>query len=79
MRSFQNFQQVTFPPPLDEHQNFEINPVFSPGAAGDIVLVRVFYKWQVVTPLIGATLANMSGNVHLISVATTFRNEPFGG
>jgi Flp pilus assembly protein TadG len=78
VRSFQNFQAVNFPPPLDPDGAFQIPPVFSPGGAGDIVLVRVFYTWHVVTPLIGAFLANMSGNVRLISTATAFRNEPFG-
>src|SRR5262249_6190871 len=40
VRSFQNFQQVTFPQPLDSHNDFQIVPTFSPGAAGEIVLVR---------------------------------------
>jgi Flp pilus assembly protein TadG len=78
VRSFQNFQAVTFSPPLDNDGQFQIPPLFSPGAAGDIVLVRVFYTWHVITPLIGATLANMAGNVRLISTAVAFRNEPFG-
>jgi Flp pilus assembly protein TadG len=78
VRSFQNFQQVTFPPPLDANGNFQVTPTFSPGAQGNIVLVRVFYTWHLFTPLIGATLANMPGNIHLISSATAFRNEPFG-
>ena len=77
VRSFPDFQSVNFPPPLDANKNFQINPSFSPGNAGDIVLVRVFYTWHIVTPLIGATLANMSGNVHLIATAAVFRNEPF--
>jgi Flp pilus assembly protein TadG len=78
VRAFSQFQSVSFPPPLDPSKNFQIVPTWSPGAAGDVVLVRVFYTWHVVTPLIGATLANMGGNLHLISVATAFRNEPFG-
>lgn len=78
VRSFANFQAINFPPPLDNNKNFQIPPQFTPGQAGDIVLVRVFYTWQVVTPLIGATLANMAGNKRLISTATAFRNEPFG-
>jgi Flp pilus assembly protein TadG len=78
VRSFANFQAVNFPPPLDDDGAFQIPPVFSPGAAGDIVLVRVFYTWHVVTPLIGAALANMNGNERLISTAVAFRNEPFG-
>jgi Flp pilus assembly protein TadG len=78
VRSFPNFQAINFPPPINPDKTFGINPTFSPGQAGDIVLVRVFYTWQVVTPLIGATFANMAGNKRLISTATAFRNEPFG-
>lgn len=78
VRSFANFQAVNFPAPLDANKNFQIQPQFTPGQAGDIVLVRVFYTWKVVTPLIGATLANMVDNKRLISTATAFRNEPFG-
>lgn len=77
VRSFPDFQSVNFPPPLDANRNFQITPTYSPGGAGNIVLVRVFYTWHIITPLIGVTLANMSGNIHLISSAATFRNEPF--
>ena len=77
VRSFPDFQSVNSPPPLDSNKNFQITPAFTPGNAGDIALVRVFYTWHIVTPLIGATLANMGGNVHLIATAAVFRNEPF--
>lgn len=78
VRSFNDFQLVTFPPPLNPDGTLKNNQQFQPGGAGDVVLVRVFYTWPIVTPLIGATLSNMAGNKRLIQATTAFRNEPFG-
>jgi Flp pilus assembly protein TadG len=78
VRSFSEFDDVTFPPPLNPDGTLSNDQQYSPGGAGDVVLVRVFYTWQIVTPLIGQTLSNMAGNQRLVEAATTFRNEPFG-
>lgn len=51
---------------------------FVPGGPNDIVAVRVFYEWDLMTPLISAPLANMAGHKHLIQSNVVFRNEPFG-
>ena len=40
-------------------------------------MVRAFYEWELVTPIISAPLANLSGNRRLIVSTATFRNEPF--
>ena len=50
---------------------------WAPGDAGDIVLVRVFYRWSLMTPNFGGALSNMENNQRLITAATVFRNEPF--
>jgi Flp pilus assembly protein TadG len=50
---------------------------FDPGSANEIVMVRAFYEWELVTPVISAPLANLSGNRRLIVSTATFRNEPF--
>ncbi len=50
---------------------------FDPGSANEIVMVRAFYEWDLVTPIISAPLANLSGNRRLIVSTATFRNEPF--
>jgi len=50
---------------------------FDPGGAGDIVLVRLFYKWPLVIPNFGLGLVNMKDNSRLIMATTVFRNEPF--
>ena len=50
---------------------------FDTGVAGNVVLVRVFTTWDILTPMIGAYFANESGNSRLISAYASFRNEPF--
>ena len=50
---------------------------FDPGVGGDIVLVRAFYEWPIVIPMLGVSIADLSNGNYLLSAATTFRNEPF--
>lgn len=50
---------------------------FNAGGPNDIVAVRVFYEWSLITPVISKPLANLSGNRHLLQAAAVFRNEPF--
>lgn len=78
VRAFSDFQNVSFPPPLDPNGKLNNNMQYQIGGPGDVVVVRVFYTWKVMTPILGATLANMSGDERLLTAATTFRNEPFG-
>ncbi len=51
---------------------------FNPGGPNDIVAVRVFYEWDLITPGLTAPLANMAGHKHLLQTNVVFRNEPFG-
>jgi len=50
---------------------------FALGNACDVVIVRAYYQWPVVTPLLTWFLVNMSGGKHLLTGATAFRNEPY--
>lgn len=77
VRNFSNFNSVNFPPLIDEDGNIVDSTVFQPGNAGDIVLVRVYYSWGVMSPsFIG--LSNLEGGGRLIASSVAFRNEPFG-
>ena len=67
------------------------NTKYQPGAAGEIVSIRVYYNWKLFLPGLGkfinftkpASLANVSPagssdkNHRLLTAAATFRNEPF--
>ncbi len=77
VESFSQFSGNSFSNPI---VNGGLDPNlnnFSPGNAGDVVLVRTFYKWSIITPLLQPFLANLTGGQHLISSTASFRNEPF--
>ncbi|HAH11627.1 MAG TPA: pilus assembly protein, partial [Alphaproteobacteria bacterium] len=50
VRVFQSFNDIDFPAALDGNGNLTGNFQFNPGTAGDIVLVRIFYAWPMLTP-----------------------------
>jgi Flp pilus assembly protein TadG len=77
VRAFTNFGGVVFSPPLDATGHMNSMNTFQPGVACNVVLVRSFYTWTVFTPVLTPFLKNMAGNYHLISSASTFRNEPY--
>jgi Flp pilus assembly protein TadG len=57
--------------------NFVNNMQYNPGNAGDIVVVRVFYPWQLFVTGLGYNISNMSGNQRLLVATAAFRNEPY--
>ncbi|HEX9159912.1 MAG TPA: TadE/TadG family type IV pilus assembly protein [Rhizomicrobium sp.] len=50
---------------------------FNPGNSCDTVLVRAFYPWSIMTPLMKPVLQNMPNGQYLMTSAAAFRNEPF--
>jgi len=78
LESYSGFGNANFAPPL--RPDGSLDPAlsnYSPGNPCDVVLLRVFYKWKVITPLIGPLLANMPDNNMLMSATASFRNEPY--
>jgi hypothetical protein len=49
---------------------------YSPGIAGQIVVVRVMYQWPVFGGPLGFTLSNLSNGDRLIMASAAFQNEP---
>lgn len=67
---------------------FEANPIqngqfnqagidFDPGTASDIVVVRAYYRWSIMTPMFENVFANVSGGQRILASTLMFRNEPF--
>lgn len=77
VRVFQNFAGNQNPLPIDASGNFVPNFQFQPGVREDIVVVRAFYEWDLVTPFISQPLANLSNGNLLLQAGVAFRNEPF--
>jgi Flp pilus assembly protein TadG len=77
----------TFPSFIDAADNLA-NPVvngqldpsgfgFDPGASSEIVVVRAYYRWRVMTPMFQAIFANAGNGDRLLVSTMMFRNEPF--
>jgi Flp pilus assembly protein TadG len=79
VRTFTSFAGQTAPP--DPVAGGAITPAkfcWDPGGAGSIVLVRTYYTWHLVLPVLNAGLKTIgAGNNRLITSATSFRNEPY--
>jgi len=54
-----------------------INAQYSPGGSGDIVVVRLYYQWQLFVTGLGLNLSNQCGGKRLLVSTAAFRNEPF--
>jgi Flp pilus assembly protein TadG len=50
---------------------------YNAGAAGDIVIVRLIYRWQVAGGPLAMGVTNLTGGYRLMMGMTAFRNEPF--
>jgi Flp pilus assembly protein TadG len=74
--------QFTNPNPPSPVQNGNFNNAsmtFVPGAPEDIILVRTFYKWPLLTNALrgGLQATGESGGTAVITSTVIFRNEPY--
>jgi Flp pilus assembly protein TadG len=78
MESYSDYTTATFSNPLDANGNLNSSlNNYQPGTACNVVLLRAFYKWSVITPVLRQFLVNMGSGDHLIVATAAFRNEPF--
>lgn len=78
VRVIENFGSANLPDPVEDGEFDPSDLDVDYGEAGDIVLVRAYYVWDVIFPSLGTNLSNLNGGKRLISATTAFRNEPFG-
>jgi Flp pilus assembly protein TadG len=50
---------------------------YAPGAASDIVVVRAYYRWHVLTPMFEPIFQNMGNGDRILVSTMMFRNEPW--
>jgi Flp pilus assembly protein TadG len=77
VRTFANFTSIAAPQPV---QNGVFNAAAltcNPGSPGDIVVVRAYYQWPLIAPLMSQALQQLNGGKTLITSTATFRNEPY--
>jgi len=79
VRTYGGFGSAQFSPALDDSGNLSGSMSFDPGSAGDVVVIRAFYTWPMLTPTVGTNFVNMAGGHRLLEASTAFRNEPYSG
>lgn len=50
---------------------------YTPGSPSDIVVVRAYYRWKIMTPLFEPIFQNISGGERILVSTMMFRNEPY--
>jgi Flp pilus assembly protein TadG len=63
--------------PIDKKKDFVPPNNYLPGGPGDIVVVRLFYKWPLFVTGLGFNLANLRDNKRLLTATAAFQNEPY--
>jgi Flp pilus assembly protein TadG len=76
VQSYSSFSAITINSQINGGA-FVNNMQYNPGGPGDIVVVRVFYKWPLFVTGLGYNIANLSGNQRLLVATAAFQNEPY--
>ncbi len=77
VKSYPSFVNIDIDPPVEDGEFDDSNFGFTPGDPSDVVVVRAFYRWHVITPLLGSVFANAGGDERVLAATMMFRNEPF--
>ena len=88
VQNYQNYQSVTLPTPIDSSGNFDSSKMgYNPGGSSacssnsgcsnSIVVVRLYYSWQLFVTGLGYNISNMNNNQRLLMATAVFRNEPY--
>jgi Flp pilus assembly protein TadG len=77
VQSYTAFSSINVTDPIDSGKNFVPPNNYLPGGPGDIVVVRLFYKWPLFVTGLGFNVANLSGNKRLLTATAAFQNEPY--
>lgn len=78
VRTVPQFRNVTPPDPLSNGTSFdETKLTYLPGQPGSLMLVRIWYKQRLITPLLSQALSQLKDGNMLMVATMAFRNEPY--
>jgi Flp pilus assembly protein TadG len=77
VQNYPAFSSVNVADPIDAAKNFVPPNNYLPGGPGDIVVVRLFYKWPLYVTGFGFNLSNLGSNQRLLTATAAFQNEPY--
>lgn len=79
VRRYDSFVAITEPNPVQDGE-FETDSFgYQPGLASEIVVVRAYYRWNVITPMFSVLLADTGAGERILASTMMFRNEPYSG
>lgn len=77
VQRYDAFVDIDVDPPVVEGELQTDGFGYQPGAPSEIVVVRTYYRWHVMTPMFDRILANTNGGERLVVSTMMFRNEPY--
>ncbi|WP_162247004.1 TadE/TadG family type IV pilus assembly protein [Aureimonas sp. Leaf427] len=77
LRSYSDFDSIPRAAPIKEGALDVTGFRFEPGNAGQIMALRAFYEWPLITNVIQGSMSNLSGGKYLLSASAVFQAEPF--
>ena len=75
--SYSTISTAPLTPTYDASGNVTNHWAYSPGGAGNIVILRLMYNWPVVAGPLLPGLANQSNGDRLLVATSVFKNEPY--
>ena len=76
-QTFDTFNSAGASAPAEPSAFDPTKTCWSPGNPEDIVLVRTYFEWPIITPLLKPVFTDYGSGARLLSSARLFRNEPF--
>jgi Flp pilus assembly protein TadG len=77
VREVIQFQTPLVPDPTQTGSFDDTQLTYQIGQPGSLMLVRVWYRQPIVTPLMAQTLSRMNDGTALLVSTTSFKNEPY--
>ena len=79
MRQYSSFTGASYPGVTNANGSIDTGDLSYPSTlqACQVVLLRTFYPWSIITPLMQPLLENMPNGQYLMTAASAFRSEPY--
>ena len=78
VRTYPTFASVTAPQVISNGTFNTGALTFAPGGPDDIVVVRTYYQWPLIAPMVSQAMQQLNGGKALLTSTAAFRNEPYG-
>lgn len=77
VRTFSTFAGVSMPSPIDSDKKLKNDFSYTNPGPSQITVVRVFYRWPMVSSYMGINFADLEDGSRLLGAIQAFRTEPF--